>query len=142
MSTASGNILEVWQGAPELVTQYDASIPGGYSTTSSTALKDRTSIPRYWDGPNATLCQLIASQGVADTGATQPKIAPIIAGTQLIADGSALSLSTADTRVSTAVQMTAASMEAKTGDRIELRAVAGTNGNARDLACTLKFVVD
>lgn len=143
VSTASGNIVEVWRGAPELVVPYDASIPGVFSgATTSTGLKDRTGILRNWDGPNATLCQVVASQGVVDTGATQPKIAPVVAGTQLIADGSALALSTADTRVATAVQMTAASMEVKTGDRLELRIVAGTNANARDLSATYKMVLD
>lgn len=143
VSTASGNIVEVWRGAPELVVPYDASIPGVFSgATTSTGLKDRTGILRNWDGPNATLCQVVASQGVVDTGATQPKIAPVVASTQLIADGSALALSTADTRVATAVQMTAASMEVKTGDRLELRIVAGTNANARDLSATFKMVLD
>lgn len=144
ISTASTNILEVWQGAPELVVQYDVSIPGSYAgSTTSTGLKTATGIVRYWDGPNATLCQLLASHSTVDTGASQPKLAAILAGTQLVADGSALTMSgSTDTRVSTTVEMTAKDMVCAPGAAVELRVIAGTTGNARNLAATLKFVED
>jgi len=140
----TNTLLEVWLGAPELVTIIPITIPGTYSgAATEQAFKDRLGDLRYWDGPNATLCQMIASHGVVDTGATQPKIAPKLGGYLVANDASALSLSTStDTRTSTVVEMDFSLMFAKPGDRLELKVQVGTNSNARDLSGVLKFVLD
>lgn len=143
ISTVPGDILEVWLGSPSLVVSIPFAIPGYYSVTTSQALKDRTSAPLFWDLPNGTVCQLKVMHGKADA-ATQPKVALVVDGNQLVADGSALALSaTADTRTSTVVEMTAAQMVVSDGSKIELRVIAGTNTDpARDLSGVIRGVLD
>lgn len=143
VGTTANTVLEVWLGAPELVDQFMISIPGTYARlTTEQAFKDMLSDVRYWNGPNATLVMVKASQGVAQTGVTPPKISPKINTNLLLADGVALSLSTADTVVATTVNLEQAYSTLKFGDRIELKVQAGSTADARDLSGVFIIVKD
>ncbi len=123
----SGDIVEVWRGLPSLVTTISIALPGSYAYTTSQAIKDRLNTLLFWDKSPAIICRLQASHAIPDTGATQPKVALVNGGVQLVADGSALSLSaSADTRVSTVTEMSVADAVVANGNRLELRVVGGS----------------
>ena len=141
ISTVAGNILEVWLGNPSLVIQYPIDIAGSYaSATTSTAFQDRQLRTPYWDQSNAILCMVKARNTTNDTGATQAKIAMVINGNQVVADGSALTLNTV--RVSTVIEMTSNLLDINFGDSLEMRVINGTNSNSQDLQGSAIFVLN
>ncbi len=141
VTTNSGAITEIWLGAPEMVVALHGQIVGAYAAeTTNTALLSRNADSLLWPFGPATLVDIRAKHLVADTGATQPKLIPIINGSALVADESAYAMTTNFEPLLT---------NSKPQDRviepdntIELRTVAGTNGNARNAVFDIIGVLD
>lgn len=141
VTTNSGAITELWLGAPEMVVALHGQIVGAYAAeTTNTALLSRNADSLLWPFGPATLVDIRAKHLVADTGATQPKLIPVINGSALVADESAYAMTTNFEPLLT---------NSKPQDRvidldntIEFRTVAGTNGNARNAIFDIIGVLD
>lgn len=141
VSNVPGCILEVWLGSPTLVVNWPIDLGGAYAGADvADAFITRRFKKEFWDLPNGTLVQVKASNMTNDTGATQAKIAAVIAGNQVVVDGSALALSTS--RVSTVVEMSSLLIPIAYGDQLGLRVLKGTNGNSSDLEGHFVVVLD
>lgn len=143
VSTATGSIKELWFGAPELVVAMHGQIVGQYAPeTTNTALLDRNADSVRWQHGPATIVQCYAMHLVNDTGATQPKLIPMIDGTAVMVDGSAATMTASPILTDLIAGATSTNLRVVAGSGIELRSVAGTNGNARNAIFDLIGVLD
>lgn len=141
VTLTAGQITEVWLGDTRLVVNWPIDIGGAYaSADAADAFVTKRLKKEFWDLPNGVLVMVKGSNFTNDTGATQAKIAAVIAGVQVVADGSALVMSTA--RVATAVEMPALQTQVTFGNQLGLRVLKGTNGNSSDLEGHFVVVLD
>lgn len=141
VTTNAGAITEIWLGAPELVVCLHGQIVGAYAPeTTSTALLSRNADSLVWPFAAATITHIHAKHLVADTGATQPKLIPVINGNALVLDENASTMTTNFESLTTNAKPQACVIGF--GDSIELRSVAGTNLNARNAIFDIIGVLD
>ena len=143
VSTATGAIKELWFGAPELVVAIHGQIVGPYAPeTTNTALLNRNADSVRWQHGPATIVQCYAMHLVNDTGATQPKLIPMIDGTAVMVDGSAATMTASPIQTDLTAGATSTNLRVVAGSVIEFRTVAGTNGNARNAIFDIIAVLD
>jgi hypothetical protein len=130
-------------GTPEMVTQID------FVTDWGSGVEDLFASVTYerhrWGKSAAYLVQFSATQGVADTGAEQPKLNVKVNGsvvsTNDTSKGLQLSATPGTWTDSSAIAIDTTTYKIERGEAIDLRCtVAGTNGDASVLSVTLVFV--
>ena len=140
--TQTTNALKMVQlGHPGLVKEIDIGVKGSYAaTTSSTVFASKNFDVIPWSYGNAHLCKISAGHITNDTGATQPKVCMVHNAVVTITSGSELTMATSTQHTLAEINAAAARVTHQTP--IELRVVAGTNGNARDLSGRAVYVCE
>ena len=135
-------------GLPEMITWVILDVPGNYADAADTDLNDGTDGKKmFWEGPRAYGVGFDMLHSLADTGAAQPRANLRFGGesTSISSTGSSAGplLSTAQTVVSTVVDINTANYHIDLGDKITCTCDGlGSNDDAEGLEMHAVFVME
>ena len=147
-ASLSGDVTNLYVGQPEGIIQLEFYVPNAYAddTVTDGLLAADFGHEFVWYHPAAWFVRINAFHATDDTGATNPYLKPILAGstsTHAGGSGKGVLVDDAHSTVTTAdINVTTANAQVVPGDAIDLYVTKGTNGNAYDLSCALLFILE
>ena len=148
-ATLNGGVAltALYAGRPERVIQKNLFVGTDAFNDVQDAFSEVTYEYQRWEAADAYLVSFAGTLGVADTGASQPKVNVKVddnlVGTQDTNKGITLSATPGGWTANTAIQISATNYKIERGDAIDIRCTeAGTNGDADCLSLNLIFVLE
>ena len=141
------SLTALYAGRPERVIQKTLFVGTDAFAAEQDVFASVTKEYQRWELADAYLVSFAGTLGVADTGASQPKVnvkvGGSLVGTQDSDDGITLSATPGGWTASTAVAIDTTHYKIERGDAIDIRCTeAGTNGDADCLSLNLIFVLE
>ncbi len=151
LATGGGtnDLTALYAGKPERVINLEYFVTTAYGNAVQDIFSAVTYERHKWQHADAYLVTFGATNGVADTGAAQPKVNVKIAGNLISTDDSSKGISLSATpgtwtdNGAVAIKITSQEYNIERGDAIDIRCTeAGTNGDADCLSVSLVFVLE
>ncbi len=144
----NNDVITLAVGLPETLTWVILDVPGNYADAADTDLNDGNDGKKmFWEGSRAFCMGFDTLHSLADTGAAQPRVNLRLGGESISVSSTSSSngplMSTAQTVVSTVVDINTPNYEINRGDKITCTTDGlGTNDDAEGLEMHAIFVLE